>query len=88
MAINFVQFSTLRLASFHRKALEVVDRYFPILLTEQGFLETKEAWEKVLVLLPGGVQRSLRTEFEEDSRKSSVYRWDRIVREVVCGGGG
>ena len=66
----------------HRKALEVVDRYFPTLLMEQGFFETKEALEKVLLLLPRSVQQSLQTEFEESGKSSSVYRWRRILQEV------
>lgn len=67
----------------HRKALEVVDRYFPTLLMEQGFFETKEALEKVLLLLPKSVQQSLQTEFEESGKSSSDHRWSRIV-QAVC----
>lgn len=62
-----------------------MDRYFPSLLREQDFLGTKEAWEKLLNLLPGGVQHTLRTEFEEDIGKGSEHRWGRIRQEVcVC----
>ena len=59
-----------------------MNRYFPTLLMEQGFLETKEGLERVLLLLPGSVQRSLRTEFEESGKSSSDYRWSRIVQAV------
>ena len=54
-------------------------------MEEQGFLDDRERWGKMLALVPEAKRKMLEREWEERPRESGRDRWRRLWTEVQVG---
>ena len=63
--------------------MKIAGQYFPDLVEEQGFLDDREQWEKMLSLVPEKKKRTqLQEEWEARPQESGRERWKRLSSEV------